>query len=137
LTVRSCRSCASARRAKHNGSLKLDFVRKVCEEIGAVLRRLDRYHVVVIRSTILPGTMRSVVIPTLEASSGKRAGQDFGVCFNPEFLREGTAVNDYHHPPKTVIGESDGMRAPASVCWGSTKRSPRPCSACRSKWPRW
>ena len=93
--------------SEHNGSLKLDFVRKVCEEIGGALRHIDRYHVVVIRSTILPGTMRSVVLPTLEHSSGKRAGEDFGVCFNPEFLREGTAVNDYYHPPKTVIGESD------------------------------
>jgi GDP-mannose 6-dehydrogenase len=93
--------------SEHNGSLKLDFVRKVCEEIGAALRDLDRYHVIVIRSTILPGTMRSVVIPTLEQSSGKKANADFGVCFNPEFLREGTAVNDYYHPPKTVVGESD------------------------------
>jgi GDP-mannose 6-dehydrogenase len=90
-----------------NGSLKLDFIRKVCEEIGTALRELNRYHVVVVRSTILPGTMRSVVIPTLEQASGKRADVDFGVCFNPEFLREGTAVNDYYHPPKTVVGESD------------------------------
>jgi GDP-mannose 6-dehydrogenase len=90
-----------------NGSLKLDFVRKVCEEIGTAIRELNRYHVVVVRSTILPGTMRSVVIPTLEQASGKRADVDFGVCFNPEFLREGTAVNDYYHPPKTVVGESD------------------------------
>ena len=93
--------------SEHNGSLKLDYVRKVCEEIGAALRDVDRYHVIVIRSTILPGTMRSVVIPTLEQYSGKKANVDFGVCFNPEFLREGTAVNDYYHPPKTVVGESD------------------------------
>jgi GDP-mannose 6-dehydrogenase len=93
--------------SEHNGSLKLDFVRKVCEEIGVALRDLDRYHVIVIRSTILPGTMRSVVIPTLEQFSRKQANVDFGVCFNPEFLREGTAVNDYYHPPKTVVGESD------------------------------
>jgi GDP-mannose 6-dehydrogenase len=93
--------------SEHNGSLKLDFVRKVCEEIGVALRDLDRYHVIVIRSTILPGTMRSVVLPTLEQASGKKANVDFGVCFNPEFLREGTAVNDYYHPPKTVVGESD------------------------------
>jgi GDP-mannose 6-dehydrogenase len=93
--------------SEHNGSLKLDFVRKVCEEIGTALRDLGRYHVVVIRSTILPGTMRSVVIPALEEKSGKQANVDFGVCFNPEFLREGTAVNDYYHPPKTVVGESD------------------------------
>ncbi|MEJ0038422.1 MAG: UDP-glucose/GDP-mannose dehydrogenase family protein [Gammaproteobacteria bacterium] len=93
--------------SEHNGSLKLDFVRKVCEEIGTALRDLDRYHVIVIRSTILPGTMRSLVIPTLEQYSRKEANADFGVCFNPEFLREGTAVNDYYHPPKTVVGESD------------------------------
>ncbi len=93
--------------SEHNGSLKLDYVRKVCEEIGTALRDIDRYHVVVIRSTILPGTMRSVVIPTLEQYSGKKSNIDFGVCFNPEFLREGTAVNDYYHPPKTVVGESD------------------------------
>jgi GDP-mannose 6-dehydrogenase len=93
--------------SEHNGSLKLDFVRKVCEEIGTALRDIDRYHVVVIRSTILPGTMRSLVLPALEQMSGKKANVDFGVCFNPEFLREGTAVNDYYHPPKTVVGESD------------------------------
>jgi GDP-mannose 6-dehydrogenase len=57
------------------------------------------------RSTLLPGTMQEVVIPTLEERSGKRAGVEFGVCVNPEFLREGTAVHDYYHPPKTVIGE--------------------------------
>src|SRR4029079_15186910 len=60
---------------------------------------------VVIRSTMLPGTMREVVIPTLEACSRKRAGGELGVCINPEFLREGTSVHDYFHPPKTVIGE--------------------------------
>ena len=71
------------------------------------LRDKAGFHVVVIRSTMLPGTMREVVIPTLEEASGKRAGSDFGVCNNPEFLREGTAVHDYRHPPKTVVGETD------------------------------
>ena len=90
-----------------NGSLDLKYVKRACEQIGHSLRNRDDHHVVVIRSTILPGTMRALVIPTLEAASGKRAGEDFGVCNNPEFLREGTAVHDYHHPPKTVIGSSD------------------------------
>lgn len=90
-----------------NGSLDLRFVRKVCEEIGAAIRTKNSFHVVVARSTMLPGTMRDVVIPTLEEYSGKKAGIDFGVCNNPEFLREGTAVWDYRNPPKTVIGETD------------------------------
>jgi len=90
-----------------NGSLDLRYVRHVCEEIGAALKEKQGFHLVVARSTILPGTMRDVVIPTLEQASGKTAGKDFGVCNNPEFLREGTAVWDYRNPPKTVIGETD------------------------------
>jgi GDP-mannose 6-dehydrogenase len=80
-------------------------VRRVCEQIGKTLAAHQGAPVVVMRSTMLPGSMREVVIPTLEKSSGKRAGEEFGVCINPEFLREGTAVHDYYHPPKTVIGE--------------------------------
>lgn len=90
-----------------NGSLDLKYVRKVCEEIGMALRNKKEFHVVVARSTMLPGSMRSIVIPVLEESSGKKAGVDFGVCNNPEFLRESTAVFDYYNPPKTVIGETD------------------------------
>lgn len=90
-----------------NGSLDLKYVRKVCEEIGESLRDKNEFHVVVARSTMLPGSMRSIVIPVLEEYSGKKAGKDFGVCNNPEFLRESTAVYDYYNPPKTVIGETD------------------------------
>lgn len=90
-----------------NGSQDLKYVQKVGEEIGRVLRHRDDFHVVVCRSTVVPGTMRGMVIPLLEEHSGKRAGEGFGVCNNPEFLREGTAVHDFLHPPKTVIGETD------------------------------
>jgi GDP-mannose 6-dehydrogenase len=90
-----------------NGNLDLRYVRKVCEEIGAELKNKEGFHTIVIRSTMLTGSMRKVVIPALEEHSGKRAGKDFGVCINPEFLREGTAVHDFHNPPKTVIGQTD------------------------------
>jgi GDP-mannose 6-dehydrogenase len=88
-----------------NGGIDLRYVRRVCEQIGRTLATHPGAPVVVIRSTMLPGTMRDVVIPILERHSGKKAGEEFGLCINPEFLREGTAVHDYYHPPKTVIGE--------------------------------
>ena len=91
--------------SQKNGALDLKYVKRVCEQIGAALRGHPGAPVIVIRSTMLPGSMRKVVIPALEAGSGKRAGTDFGVCINPEFLRESTAVHDFHNPPKTVIGE--------------------------------
>jgi GDP-mannose 6-dehydrogenase len=89
-----------------NGHIDLSYVKRVCRQIGEALKDHPG-HTVVVRSTMLPGTMRNVVIPELEAASGLKAGQDFGLCINPEFLREGTAVHDYFHPPKTVIGEID------------------------------
>jgi GDP-mannose 6-dehydrogenase len=90
-----------------NGNLDLRYIRRICEQIGAALRHKSGRHTVVIRSTILPGTMRDIVIPVLEESSGKKAGADFGICHNPEFLREGSAVKDFHSPPKTLIGQLD------------------------------
>lgn len=87
-----------------NGSLDLTFVRSVCAEIGGAISKKSAHHVVVIRSTMLPGTMSDVVLPALELASGKIAGKDFGLAINPEFLREGTAVSDFRNPPKTVIG---------------------------------
>ena len=94
-----------------NGSLDLSYVRRVVQQIGEQLAGAAAYKVVVIRSTLLPGSMQSVVIPTLEESARRKAGQDFGVCINPEFLREGSAIYDYDHPPKTVIGASDERAA--------------------------
>src|SRR5271154_2983753 len=90
-----------------NGNLDLRYIRRICEQIGEALKTKTTRHTVVIRSTILPGTMHKVVIPTLEEFSGKKAGVDFGVCNNPEFLREGSAGQDFRYPPKTVIGEID------------------------------
>ena len=94
-----------------NGSLDLSYVRRVVQQIGEQLAAAAAYKVVVIRSTLLPGSMQNVVIPTLEESARRKAGQDFGVCINPEFLREGSAIYDYDHPPKTVIGASDERAA--------------------------
>jgi GDP-mannose 6-dehydrogenase len=90
-----------------NGDLDLKYIRRVCKQIGKALKSKSERHIVVIRSTILPGTMRKVIIPLLEQYSGKIAGEDLGICNNPEFMREGNAVHDFYHPPKTVIGETD------------------------------
>jgi len=95
--------------SRPNGSLDLQYLERVCRDIGEAIATEKGYHTVVIRSTVLPGTIREVVIPTLEAASGVKAGAGFGICSNPEFLREGTAVHDYDHPPKTVIGKADDV----------------------------
>ena len=87
-----------------NGKLDLRAIERVCEEIAQALARKSGFHWIVLRSTVLPGTTSSAVVPILEAGSGKIAGKDFAVCFNPEFLREGTAVSDFFHPTMTVLG---------------------------------
>jgi len=90
-----------------NGGLDLRYVRQVARQIGATLRQKDGYHVVVVRSTMLPTSTEQEVLPLLEAESGKRTGKDFGLCVNPEFLREGSSIHDFDHPPFTLIGELD------------------------------
>jgi GDP-mannose 6-dehydrogenase len=90
-----------------NGKLDLGHIAPVCQEIGRTLSKKDSFHLVVLRSTVLPGTAESIVIPTLEKASGKRMGKDFGVCVNPEFMREGTAVTDFLEPAMTIIGAAE------------------------------
>lgn len=90
-----------------NGSLNLSYVQRVCVEIGKTLATKSDYHVIVARSTMLPGSTEEVIISTLEKISGKKEGDHFGVCFNPEFLREGSSIKDFFDPPFTVIGGED------------------------------
>jgi GDP-mannose 6-dehydrogenase len=90
-----------------NGKLDLGHIEPVCREIGETLKKKNSFHLVVLRSTVLPGTAESIVVPTLEKASGKHMGEEFGVCVNPEFMREGTAVADFLEPSMTVIGASN------------------------------
>ncbi len=94
-----------------NGSLCMDYVRRVAASLGETLGQTNAYHVVNVRSTVVPGTVEETIIPLLAERSGKVPGQDFGVCMNPEFLRETTAVADFHAPPFTVIGSIDARSA--------------------------
>lgn len=97
--------------SRANGSFDASLVERVCVQIGLALADKTSYHIVVIRSTVLPGTIEELVIPLLERESGKRAGTDFGVCANPEFLREGSSVRDFYYPPLTLVGSSDPAAA--------------------------
>jgi GDP-mannose 6-dehydrogenase len=94
-----------------SGKLDLGHVEPVCRDIGQALKRKNAFHLVVVRSTVLPGTTENIVIPALEQTSGKRLGKDFGVCVNPEFMREGTAVADFLQPALTVIGAAEAPHA--------------------------
>ncbi|HEV7377374.1 MAG TPA: UDP-glucose/GDP-mannose dehydrogenase family protein [Pyrinomonadaceae bacterium] len=90
-----------------NGSLDLGYIKRTCQEIGAALETKREPHTVVMRSTMLPGSMEQVVVPALEVYSGRKAGRNLGVCINPEFLREGTSLKDFYAPPFTLIGADD------------------------------
>ena len=90
-----------------NGNLDLTYMKRVCEDIGDALRDKASGHMVVFRSTMLPGTSEDILTPILEAHSGKKVGTGFDVSYNPEFLREGSSVYDFYHPPKIVIGERE------------------------------
>lgn len=97
-----------------NGKISLAAVERVSEEIGRAIGQKPDRHLVVIRSTVLPGSVRGTVVPALERAAGKRLGEGFGVCFNPEFLREGSSVEDHYNPPYTLIGSwepRDGEQA--------------------------
>jgi GDP-mannose 6-dehydrogenase len=101
--------------SRRNGSLDLTYLERVSEQIGASLRDKSSYHVVVVRSTVLPGTTHDVVIPALERESGKTYGEAFGVSVNPEFLREGTALKDFRKPPLTLVGHNHAADASGTI----------------------
>jgi GDP-mannose 6-dehydrogenase len=93
--------------SRSNGSLDTGYVTAAAEEIGAAIREKNSFHSVVMRSTILPGTMESIILPALERASGKQAGEGFGVAYFPEFLRESTAIADYYDPGAIIFGRHD------------------------------
>jgi GDP-mannose 6-dehydrogenase len=110
--------------SRRNGSLDSAFLERVLEQIGQALAGGSSYYVVAVRSTVLPGIVESRLIPILERASGRRVGVDLGVCVNPEFLREGTAIRDFQSPPFTIVGESDAKAG--DVLLGAYAHVPAP-----------
>ncbi|RLF35720.1 MAG: UDP-glucose 6-dehydrogenase [Thermoplasmata archaeon] len=97
--------------SKDDGSIDLIHVKQAVENIGGILKEINRWHHVVIKSTVLPGTTEKILLPILEKKSGKNATMDFGLSMNPEFLREGTAVYDFLNADRIVIGANDERSA--------------------------
>jgi len=93
--------------SQSDGSIDLTYVKRSAEEIGAALAGKGDYHVVAVKSTVVPGTTRNLVKPALERASGKVAGGGFGLAMNPEFFREGSAIYDTFNPDRVIIGEHD------------------------------
>jgi GDP-mannose 6-dehydrogenase len=93
--------------SKENGDLDLTYVERVAAKIGSLLANKDGFHMVALRSTVLPGTTEDFLIPVLEQNSGKKVYVDFDVYYNPEFLREGSSIEDFYNPPFTVVGTHD------------------------------
>ena len=87
--------------------IDLSFIKEASKQIGCLLKTKEEYHIIVVKSTVIPGTTDDVVIPILEEYSGKVEGEDFGVSMNPEFLREGVAVNDFMYPDRIIIGSNN------------------------------
>lgn len=97
--------------SQKSGALDLEYIKEVAKSIGEALKEKEGFHIVSMRSTVLPGSAKNVVIPILEEYSNKKLNQDFGYVSNPEFLRESTAIYDFYNPPLTVIGASDKRSA--------------------------
>jgi UDPglucose 6-dehydrogenase len=99
--------------SRKDGSMDLTALHEAAEDLGRALKAKKKYHVVVVKSTVVPTTTETVVLPALERSSRKKAGRDFGLAVNPEFLKEGSAVDDFMHPDRIVIGALDKKSARA------------------------
>ena len=93
--------------SRPDGSLDLKYVKQVAGQIGSKLNLTANGHRVVVRSTVLPGSTRSAVLPEVERASGSRVGDGWDICTNPEFLREGTSLKDYDSPPRVLVGERE------------------------------
>ncbi|HYF50016.1 MAG TPA: nucleotide sugar dehydrogenase [Planctomycetota bacterium] len=110
--------------SRPNGSLDTTALERVCEDLGRALRNSTRPHTVIIRSTVLPGTVRNTLIPILQEAAGRKIDDSFGVCYNPEFMREGTSVSDFYTPPFTIIGRDDEHHGSVAAALYSSVNAP-------------